>query len=81
MSEIKLLKFEVKLDRWSDDEGKYTCKAGFLHGDNDFTIKLDEKLGEALVAVCRGKIAEASQEALEALTIAAKHGNEPQEQE
>lgn len=49
----------------------YQVRATFSHGRNRFSIDLPEDLGDAIVAVCRGKIAEASAEAIEGLRLLA----------
>ncbi|AUR93867.1 hypothetical protein NVP1189B_41 [Vibrio phage 1.189.B._10N.286.51.B5] len=72
MSKIKLIKFNVELNRWGDNKGKYTCKAEFKQGANDFTIELNEEISDMLVQVCKGEIAKASIKALEHLTLIAR---------
>ncbi|AUR91206.1 hypothetical protein NVP1228O_43 [Vibrio phage 1.228.O._10N.261.49.C1] len=72
MSKIKLTEFNVELNRWGDNKGKYTCKASFKQGTNNFTIELNEEIGDMLVQVCKGEIAKASTKALEQLTLIAR---------
>lgn len=75
MSDIVLRKFEVERN-WRDGGKTYECKARFSMKGMDFTIELPAELGDALVAVCRGKIAEASATAIEHLHILSKENTE-----
>lgn len=70
--EIQLREFRVEQVTYGDRKGQYDVMARFTHGRNTFNISLDEGLGEKLIEVCRGKIAQASQSALEELTLLAK---------
>ena len=72
MDKITLKNFKVRLIEWGDNKGTYECSAGFSTKGMDFTINIPQDLGDALVSVCRGKIAEASQGALENLRMLAK---------
>lgn len=66
---IELTRFTVELQRWGDKKGEYTCSASFQTENMNFTVDIDNDLGNALTAICRGKISEHTQVALEALQI------------
>ena len=66
--DITLQEFNVELIRWGKDEGGYKSKASYTTKGMDFTVELPKELSEAMVAVCRGYIAEASKEVLQKLT-------------
>jgi hypothetical protein len=69
---IELQRFDVKRIDWGKNEGSYLCRAEFSIEGMNFTINLNADLGNALLAICRGKIAEKSQDALSHLIILAK---------
>jgi hypothetical protein len=69
---VLLNSFSVDRERWGENKGMYECKASFNTKGMDFSIMLSPELGDALVAVCKGKIAAASAVALEHLVMLAK---------
>lgn len=72
MRKIILKSFSVdRIVGYRSDGGKisYEVSARFVHGQSDFTIRLGKELGEMIVTLCRGKISEASCEAIEALRL------------
>ena len=69
---IVLKDFRVELEVYGENKGLYTCTARFSTKGMDFTISLPPDLGELLVAACKGKIADASQQALNHLTTLAQ---------
>ena len=72
MSEIILKNFNVRLNEWGDNKGTYECSAEFSTKGMDFTINIPHDLGDALVAICKGKIALASENALQNLVLLSK---------
>jgi hypothetical protein len=72
MSEITLKRFNVRLVEWGDTKGTYECSAEFSTKGMDFTIDIPHDLGDALVAICKGKIATASENALSHLVLLSK---------
>ncbi len=79
MSEIILKRFNVRLNEWGDNKGTYECSAEFSTKGMDFTIKIPHDLGDALVAICKGKIALASEHALQNLVLLSKEQLKEQE--
>ena len=73
---IKLIKFEVELcTDWASERPHkqfYKSKAHFTSKEMDFRINLPPDVGELVVKLLKGQIAEASQGALERLTLEAK---------
>ena len=69
---IRLRDFKVELDRWGKNPNGYNCKANFTHGKNSFEIELGQEIGEMILTMCRGKIMEASADAVEMLTMQAE---------
>ena len=69
--EIVLESFKVERRRWGDDSGSYRCSASYSTENFNFTINIGPELGELLLHVCRGKVAEHSAKATRALTILA----------
>lgn len=79
MSKIRLNKFTVERERWGENRGLYSCSASFSTKGMDFQINIGPELGEALVMLCKGHIAEASKEALAHLTLVAEGKEESNE--
>jgi len=72
MSEIELKRFNVRKCDYGENKGAYECSAEFSTKGMDFTINIPHDLGDALVTVCRGKIAMASENALNHLVLISK---------
>jgi hypothetical protein len=79
MSEIILKRFDVRLIEWGDNKDTYECKAEFSTKGMDFTINIPHDLGDALVSICRAKIALASEGALENLRLLATEDDQLKE--